>query len=536
MNSAVTPDPIVDPSSQPEPEATVPPHVAKHLIHGTSALGLGVMIERGMGFLANILAARFGGASTFGTYSLAITTAMSISTYAAGGIGATAARFSGKYPRGGPGYSTLARVLLIVSVVSAALAALGLLLGAAPIAHLLHKDSLTTVLRWAAFSSAGIILLECARGFFVGQRRLTALILLSVIVGIGMVTLLPLAAAAKNPIRMIICQGAITTAAVMVCLSLARPLGLLTPTPAAGEAPLAFAPMLKEVWSFGLVQLAGLIGINLAGWWVTSLVARSDTTLVQISFLAIANQLRNIVGLAPSLLTESSYSTMSDREGPESKTPDKVMAVCTFASTAASLLLSAIGILIVPWGLSLLYGKSYGAAAATTAIALAIAVVHMGNAPAAARLTILSIRTTGVINTIWAIFVGGVGTAFLLHGGSAWKAMVIYLAGHVVSAAMVLIALKTHNAIPRGMMAVVTTGTLTSILLALMAFLRSQNPQLELPLTGAMFAVAAVGLWLLFTLGSKYNWLPSRENVNRLTSAIARKARGFFLRESPHGA
>ena len=69
---------------------------AAYLLSGTSALGAGVVVERGCGFIANVLAARFGGASTFGTYSLAIATANNISTYAAGGIGSTAIRFSGK--------------------------------------------------------------------------------------------------------------------------------------------------------------------------------------------------------------------------------------------------------------------------------------------------------------------------------------------------------------------------------------------------------------------------------------------------------
>ena len=39
----------------------VPGHVMKHVMHGTAALGLGITIERGMGFAANVLAARFGG-------------------------------------------------------------------------------------------------------------------------------------------------------------------------------------------------------------------------------------------------------------------------------------------------------------------------------------------------------------------------------------------------------------------------------------------------------------------------------------------
>ena len=85
-----------------------------------------------------------------------------------------------------------------------------------PLAHILQKESLAPLLRWAAFSAAGMILLECARGFFVGQRRLAALLLLSLIVGLGMVVLIPLAARRHNPAHMIVSQAAITTGAVLL--------------------------------------------------------------------------------------------------------------------------------------------------------------------------------------------------------------------------------------------------------------------------------------------------------------------------------
>src|SRR5271170_881583 len=112
----------------PEASSTpvTPTFDARKLLSGAMALIFATGMERGFGFLANILAARIGGASTFGGYSLAVTTANNISTYAAGGIGSTAARFSGKYPQGSRGYSTLSRVLIVVSLTSAAIAALGL--------------------------------------------------------------------------------------------------------------------------------------------------------------------------------------------------------------------------------------------------------------------------------------------------------------------------------------------------------------------------------------------------------------------------
>ena len=514
MSSAASPNIALDVPFEAQPEAAVPGHVTKHLVSGTSALGLGVVIERGMGFLANLLAARFGGASTFGAYSLAISTANNISTYAAGGIGSTAARFSGKYPRGTAGYTTLSRVLAIVSLASAAIAAIGLWAGAGPIAHLLEKESLTQILRWAAFSAAGIILLECARGFFVGQRRLAALVLLSGTVGVGMLTLLPLAAARLGAVQMIVCQGAVTTAAVALCVVLYKPLGLASPALALPSK--AVTPMLREVWSFGFVQLAGLIGMNISGWWLMSLVARSDSSLVQMSFFAIAHQLRNIVGLGPGLLTESSYAVMAEREGEKARTPNQVMAVCTYASTVASLALAAAGILVVPWGLTLLYGRTYSAAAVTTAIALATAVVHMGNAPAAARLTIVSIRMTGVINTVWAIFVALAGTAFLLHGGSASKGAAIYLAGHLLSSTLVLLVLWRRDCVPNGMARVFWTASLTSVALALLAIFRDSHPAYALPVTALMAALCGLAFYSLVALGRKHHWLPNPASVRRL--------------------
>jgi O-antigen/teichoic acid export membrane protein len=519
--------PITSATAVPTPAASLPGHVAKKLIGGTSTLGLGVFIERGTGFLANILAARFGGPHTFGAYSLAISQANNISTYAAGGIGATAARFSGKYPYGSSGYSTLARALAVVSLFSAALAATGLWFGAAPIAHLLGKMELTGLLRWAALSAAGIILLECARGFFVGQRRLAALLLLSVIVGTGMITLLPAAARSHSPIRMIILQGGTTTAAVLICLLLARPLGLHAAPPSGEETdgavarkPIKLGLMLREVWSFGLVQLAGLIGSNLAGWWLTTLVARSDTSLVQMSFFAIASQLRNLVGLAPSILTEGSYAVMADPEGEANRTPHRVMALCSFASVSVALVLASIGIVVVPWALTLLYGKTYAPAAMTVAIGLAIAVVHMGNAPAAARLTIVSIKSTGVINTVWAVFVAAAASLFLFYGGGAWQAMAIYFVGHILSSTLVLATLKRKDHVPSGMILLFVFAASSTAVLALLAGLRAWRPEWALGVTGVMVLVFAGTLAGLYRFAKRYGWMPSGSVLRNLIQGV----------------
>lgn len=514
----------------PAKEEFLPKHVQKDLLSGTSALGIGVIAERGCSFLANILAARIGGASNFGVYALAISTANNISAYAAGGIGSTAIRFSGEHPRGSSSYPTLTRVLAIISVCSALLATAVLWLGASPIAALLKKQSLTGPLRWAALSAAGIILLECCRGFLVGQRRIKALLLLSGMVGAGYLIFLPIMAHI-GPTQMIASQSGIMLGAVGLCLLGYRSLGLAPPAPVGEPAPVG--PLLRQVWSFGLVQLAGLMGMNAAGWWLTTLIARSDSTMAQMGFFAVAHQLRNIVALAPSLLTEGALAVMAGKEGKVEKTPDNVMAICTYASTFMSLLLAGLGMIIVPWGLQLLYGATYSAASLATAIALATAVVHMGSAPMSARLSIVSIRTTGVINTVWAISVAAAATLILFNHGNAAKGAAVYLAGHLFVASLQISTLFRRGCLPKGTLAAFGTGTATALGMILLAVLREVHPEQQLVASGLMILCFVLGLLGLMVVGRRRQWLPSVENLHQLTAKVGSMVNLGRLRRSP---
>ena len=49
--------------------------LSRLLFSGSSTLGMASLIERGLGFIANLAAARLGGAHTFGAYSVAMNTA-----------------------------------------------------------------------------------------------------------------------------------------------------------------------------------------------------------------------------------------------------------------------------------------------------------------------------------------------------------------------------------------------------------------------------------------------------------------------------
>jgi O-antigen/teichoic acid export membrane protein len=515
MHSTTTDDlPINELNDEPA-DGSIPSHVKKDLLHGTSALGLGVVVERACSFLANILAARLGGASNFGVYALSLSTASNISAYAAGGIGSTAIRFSGKHPRGSAGYPTLARVLAIISIVSALLAAGVLWLGASPIARLLHRENLTSVLRWAAFSAAGIIVLECCRGFLVGQRRIKALLLLSALVGFGYLALLP-AMSRFGAAQMVCSQGSVTVGAVVIILLLYRSLGLSSPTSTDKSQPVG--PLLKKVWSFGIIQLASFMGMNAAGWWLTTLVARSDTSMVQMGFFAVAHQLRNIVALAPSLLTEGSLAVMAGQNGKFDKTPDNVMAISSYACTYSSVVMAGAGIIIVPWGLALLYGSNYAAAGLATAIALATAVVHMGSAPMSARLSIVSIKSFGVINTTWAIFVALLATVTLLHSGNAAKGAGVYLAGHLFLATMQIYALNKNGSMPKGAITSFAAGVAGTLVLACLSWQRQTHPSAATALSLIMTAILAAMIFLMAAIGRRRKWLPSRQVFQNLFS------------------
>lgn len=487
----------------PVPEAS---GVSRRLLSGTAVLGAAVMVERGTGFLANILAARFAGASVFGAYSLGISTANNISTYAAGGIGATATRFSGKYTLENGGYATFARVLAVVALLSAAVASLALWAGASPIATLLHKPELTHLLRWASLSAAGMIVLECARGFFVGQRRLTALGTLSLLVGLGMVLLMPAMSLTHHATAMITVQGSITVGAVLICVALAGPLRLLPERGKAGAA-FAFGPMLREVWGFGLIQLMGLLSANLAGWWLTALVARGDSTLVQMGLFAIASQLRNLTGIVPALLTESSYAVMAGEEGSGSSLPDRVMALCSYASVIVSFALAGVGMIVVPWLLHLLYGARYTEGTVAAAVAMGVAVIQMGNSPASARMSIVSVRWVAVGNTCWAVMVAAAGSLWLWHGGSATKAMVVFFAGHVLLSMLVFAVLRAHRHLPRGVVTLFLLSTTGTAALAGLAALRAAQAQRQMLWTGCMVLVLLGTMALLLLLGKREDWM-----------------------------
>ena len=459
-------------SDQLELAAVAPPSLGRLLLKGSSSLGIATLLERGLGFIANLGAARLGGAHVFGAYSIAMTTATNVASYAGAGIGTTANRFSGEHPYGGPSYKGLIRTLAMVSLASTAVAIAILYFAAAPLAvYLVRNPGLAPLLRLAAFSAGAIILLECLRGLLIGQRRFVALLTLSALFGGGMALALPLAAS-RGPSQMVKCQAAVAVAAVVICVLASRRLQF---APTTSRLPSRGGPSPALVTRFGLVQLAGMIGLSASGWWIASLVARADISLTQAGWYAIASQLRNICAMPAWLISQTAYAQLTDHGGNQYGGPARVTQISTIVASIVSLLVSGTAAVLMPWVIPHLYGKGYANAELAASLGVATGLMHMSAAPAAARLAVVSLRLTGFVNAAWSVLLIVLGTWLIPNHGAA-EATVGVLVAHLFSAIASLLMLSHLGSVTTELIYATLPAIVGSVLIAVLAWLRAFSP------------------------------------------------------------
>lgn len=488
------------------------------LLYGGATLGLAVGIERVFGFLSTMLAARIAGPQTFGAYAVVLATAGTIAAYAGAGIGTTAIRFSGQYPRESPGYRRFVRALVIISVVSATLAAVLMLAGAGPLARwLLRNEGLTNFLRLAALSSAAIVLLECCRGLLVGQQKFYSLMVLSSISGVGLIVVLPLMAKVSAG-AMVVGQGGVALLAVFCCVAFSRRLAI-APMPARASNA---GPNIRPVFMFGVVQFSALAGVSIASWWIASLVARSDPSLRQMGFYAVANQFRGLAALAPGLFTQVGYSLLTEESGSTYGGPGRVLLTNTFLTTSFAAIVAGFGMTALPWILFVIYGRSYVSAEVAVLLLLATAMIHMCGMPASQRLSIISLRATGIINTGWAVMIVLLGV-WLVPKAGAVGAAAAFLIAHGLGHAMVILHLIRSNQLPAGYLPMSVSAMTGGLALACIGYFRAATPLHNAALTLAMLAVLTLFLLALSYIGIRTACVPRSileryKLVKRLTS------------------
>jgi len=505
----------------PESEKPKPKSLGHLLFSGSSALGAATLIERGFGFLANIAAARLGGTHIFGAYSIAMTTANNVASYAGAGIGTTANRFSGEYPYGTPRYAGLLRALLFVSLGSALLAVTILWFAAKPLAvNLIRNPGLTGLLRLASFSAGAIILLECFRGLLVGQRRFTALLSLSVLFGTGMLVLLPLASR-YGASQMVTVQAAVALSAVVICLLAAGKLQVKPPaiTSEVINRHSATGPTATTILRFGVVQLLGMVGLNAAGWWGSSMVARADVSLLQASWFSVALQMRNMCAMPAGLISQTAYAQLTDSGSEGYGGADRVTVISTVAATVVALLVAGPITAVMPWLVAGVYGKGFAGAELAATLAVATGVIHMSSAPAGARLTVVSLRSTGVINGAWGLLVVGLAT-WLIPNGGASQAAVCFLAGHIFSAVAVLLVLLRQGSASRELVFVTLPALFGSLIFAALSWFRSFQAE-KLECSALILLVTFALIWMTIRMGIKISPGMRSFAISKMNSYLA---------------
>lgn len=472
------------------------------ILYGSATLGLAVGIERVLGFASGVLAARIAGPQTFGAYSMVLATAGTIAACAGAGIGTTATRFSGQYKPETAGYRRFILALVVIALSSAVVAALLMLTGAGPLARwVLRNEGLVSFLRIAAASSAAIVLLECCRGFLLGQQKFQALLILSAVSGLGLIFVLPFAARISAGV-MIGGQAIVSLVCVVMVVALSKRFGLRPPRQKASDA----GPGIRPVFTFGVVQFAAFAGISIASWWIASLVARSDVTLTQMGLYAIANQFRGLAVLGPGLCAQVGYSLLTDESGSEYGGARRVMLMNSFLAGLLATLAAGLGIVVAPWALAIVYGKSFSGAEAAIVILLATGIVHMSGVPASQRLSIVGLRAIGIINTIWAILTAALGI-WLVPKAGATGAALAFLISHTLSQLLVIVALARLNQLPNGFLPLYGVNTIGGLCLAVLGYLRAFETNRG-PMTIALAALTFFILGIILSIGRRTGCVP----------------------------
>src|SRR5581483_2849287 len=193
-----------------------------------------------------------------------------------------------------------------------------------------------------------------------------------------------------------------------------------------------------------------------------------------MAFFAIANQLRNMSTLVPGLVGQTSFAMLTEESGASFCGSDRVFAVSSMTASLLSTICAGSVLTILPFVLRFLYGSAYQAAGLASALAVIIVVIHMGTAPAASRITILSLRVSGIINLIWAGLVFALGSGFVSRGGAA-AATARFLAAHVVSMLLVLLWLRARGALPMAVTVVSTVNVCITLGFLALAWLRDSQ-------------------------------------------------------------
>jgi O-antigen/teichoic acid export membrane protein len=491
------------------------------LVRGGVALGAASAVQRVLGFVGAWLAARIAGPGTFGAYAIGLATAGMVAGYLGLGIGSTATRFVAETPRGSSGYRTLlTRIALFASV--AAVAGFVLLFAAAePAAAVFLGDAgYGPLVRAAAVSVVGLILVDALNGVLMGLFSFRSVLWLSGLAGTG--TVVALAAGARHGApTMLAGQGIAAVAAVLITVAIERrvigPLAVTEP---------AVAPSRSRLLGFGLTQLGATLGVGLAGWWVALMVVRSDPGLLEMGYYGVASQFRALVTMAPTQISALVMPLLA-RHSRESDGHARVITSSTLLCSAMAVAIGGAVLMALPLVLAV-YGSAYEGAAAAAGLLTATAVVHMSSAPAINSLMVVDLRAFTWINASGALVLAGLATLWgPSHGASG--AALAWLVTHVLSLALACRVLHMRGSLTPGLAGPWLLGAGSILLLTALALAAARRPEFAwgwFGLEAGVLAGAMLGFAVMASrLGYLPTWSPWTGEVSRGSIAFGAGAR-----------
>ncbi|HEV7747323.1 MAG TPA: oligosaccharide flippase family protein [Pyrinomonadaceae bacterium] len=500
------PAPVIEtdqpPLGAPETAKTPGLGLRRLFIGGAISLGFAVALQRAFGFLTTALAARIGGVSVLGKYSVALSTAGLVSAFVGTGVGTIALRYISQFPRHTRAYRKILRLLILIAAVAGISSTVILFLGAPVIAHLVLKnESLKTVLQIAALSSLAFVLFEAMNGILVGLNNFRGLVCLSLVSGAAM--LLSVAYGSRYGASVMIAGHASAFIfAVLITILLARV--SIQPKPAEGSLEPA-APTTREVILFGNTQQVNTIVMTIASWLVIVFVTRFDSSFREMAYYVVGSQMRVLATQAPALVSQLVLPALA-RTGPVETEQSRVISASTFLCVVISFVPSAFIVMALPWVLSL-YGPTFQSALIATALLVATAVAQVSYIPAANALLMLNLRKSMLVNAAWATVLVILSLALATRFGAAGAAAA-WLGSQLFSQAIVFGVLKRMGRLPDGVWMTCVVGDLGIVLVAALAVARAGTGISSVPILAAQLLTTALISAVLFRVAQRRGYLP----------------------------
>jgi len=481
---------------------------------GGVLLGFAVALQRLFGFMTTALAARIGGASILGEYSVALSTAGLIGGFMSTGVGTVALRYVGQFPRNTQAYRKVLRLVIIFSAVGAFASCLVLFLGSEFAARfILKNENLKSLLGLAALSSLVFILYESLTGVLISLHNFTGLLWLSIVSGTLMLMAVSVGAH-YGASAMIV--GYAVAIALGILFTTVKSRRALMPLPPTGLAE-PVAPRTRDVVLFGNAQQINTIVLGLASWCVIVAITRYDASFQEMGYFVVGSQLRVLASQAPTLAAQLVLPTLARTTTvPEQQ---RVISASTFLNVALAVVPAGIALLALPWVLRL-YGAAFIPAQVACSLLLATAVVQLTYIPAANALLMFSVKTSVAINIAAAVVLMLLAVVFSGRYGAAGGAAA-WLCSQVFSQIAVLAALKKMDRLPSAAIKICLLGDGVIAILCLLALIRMARPNDLVLVTALQFLLVSLTVVALFKAAQARGFLPNttRSAIDELKSA-----------------